>query len=128
MNAELVEFTRRALSAGIARGEVAHAIKQAGWADSDVAAALDSFALVEFPLPVPRPKPYLSAWEVFIYLVLFTALYVSAYHLAALLFDIINLTLPDPLQNGQLIRNTAYTSIRWNISCLIIALPVFLFA
>lgn len=127
MDQNLLDFTRRALAAGVERGEVSRALKQAGWADADIKAALDSFAEIAFPLPVPKPKPYLSAWEVFIYLVMFTALYVSAYHLGMLIFDFINLAFPDALQ-GTATRTILNNSIRWNISSLIIGLPLFLFA
>jgi len=127
MDQNLLDFTRRALAAGVERGEVSSALKQAGWADADIKAALDSFAEIAFPLPVPKPKPYLSAWEVFIYLVMFTALYVSAYHLGMLIFDFINLAFPDALQNPAT-RTILNNSIRWNISSLIIGLPLFLFA
>jgi Domain of unknown function (DUF5671) len=126
MNTGLVDFTRNALSAGVARGEVARVLREAGWQDSDIAAALDSFAEVAFPIPVPKPKPYVSAWEVFIYLVLFAALYTSAYSLAAMIFDLINLAFPDPLQS-QLPRSIFYDGIRWDIASLVIALPLFLF-
>lgn len=127
MDQNLLDFTRRALAAGVERGEVSRALKQAGWADADIKAALDSFAEIAFPLPVPKPKPYLSAWEVFIYLVMFTALYVSAYHLGMLIFDFINLAFPDALQSPAT-RTILNNSIRWNISSLIIGLPLFLFA
>jgi hypothetical protein len=127
MDQNLLDFTRRALAAGVERGEVSRVLKQAGWADADIKAAVDSFAEIAFPLPVPKPKPYLSAWEVFIHLVMFTALYVSAYHLGMLIFDFINLAFPDALQN-QATRTILNNSIRWNISSLIIGLPLFLFA
>ena len=99
MNSELLEFTRRALEKGIARPAVEGALKQAGWPQADIESAIGAFAQVEFPLPVPKPKPYLSAREVFIYLVMFTALYVSAYNLGSLAFEFIDRAFPDPLQN-----------------------------
>jgi hypothetical protein len=61
MNAELVEFTRRALAAGKERKEISDILRRAGWAEPDIEAALDAFADITFPIPVPRPKPYLSA-------------------------------------------------------------------
>jgi hypothetical protein len=66
MNVELVEFTRRALATGIERDEIAATLQRAGWAEYDIKAAMDAFADVAFPVPVPRPRPYLSAREAFI--------------------------------------------------------------
>ncbi len=126
MNAELLDFTRSALAAGVARGEIAQALKSAGWPEAEIAAALGSFAEVAFPVPVPKPRPYLSAWEVFIYLVMFLALYVSAFHLGAVVFEFINLAFPDPLQAAQG-RAAFFSGIRWDISAMVVALPLFLF-
>jgi hypothetical protein len=126
MNIELVEFTRQALARGIQRPAIAQALKEAGWEEVDVKAALGSFADVEFPVPVPKPRPYLSPREVFSYLVLFAALYISIYNLGSLAFNFIDRYFPDPL----LASNFAYytrDSIRWNISSLIVAFPLFLF-
>jgi hypothetical protein len=123
MNTELVEFTRRALEKGIARPEIGKALKLAGWSDAEVAAAVGAFAPVEFPLPVPKPKPYLSAWEVFIYLLMFTALYVSAFNLGSLGFQFIDRAFPDPLLGLSFSAET----IRWNIASLVVAFPLFLF-
>jgi hypothetical protein len=81
MNAELVEFTRRALAAGKERQEISDILRRAGWAEPDIEAALDAFADITFPIPVPRP--YLSAREVFVYLILFAALYAAAFSLGA---------------------------------------------
>jgi hypothetical protein len=126
MNAELLDFTRQALTKGIERPDVAKALTQAGWPDADIKAALDAFAPIDFPLPVPRPKPYLSAYEMFIYLVMFGALYVSAYSVGDLAFEFINRAFPDPLQNPALLAR-ANDSIRWNIARLIVAFPLFLY-
>lgn len=128
MSAELLEFTRRSLEQGIDRTEIAKALQQAGWVDAEIAAALNAFATVAFPLPVPKPKPYLSAREVFVYLVLFAALYVSAYNLVELVFDFIKRAFPDPLQSRNIyIYNDASASIRWHIAALVVAFPLFLF-
>ena len=128
MNGELVEFTRRALAAGKGREEISDILRRAGWAEPDIKAAIDAFAEVTFSIPVPRPKPYLSAREVFVYLILFTALYASAYSLGSLLFELINRTFPDPLdiQSSYFIRNSD-DSIRWNISMMLVTFPLFYF-
>ena len=87
--------------------------------------ALAGFAPIDFPIPVPRPKPRLDAREAFLYLVLFTTLYVSAYNLGGLLFNFIDLAFPD----SAVTRWAEYrrASIRWSVSSLVVAFPVFLY-
>lgn len=126
MNNELLDFTRQSLQRGVAREEIAAALRQAGWAAADVAGALRAFAAVDFPVPVPRPKPSLSAREVFVYLVMFTALYVTAYNLGSLLFDFVDRAFPDPLVTHFGFRSF-YDNLRANVSALVIAFPLFLF-
>ena len=60
------------------------------------------------------------------YLVLFSTLYMSAYHLGDLLFDIINATFPDPADRADLMTYRRM-SMRWSISWLIVAFPTFLY-
>ncbi len=88
--------------------------------------ALAGFAEIDFPLPVPRPKPYLSAREAFIYLVLFSTLYVNAYGFGSLLFELINRAFPDPADPAWIARQFR-ESVRWSVSSLIVAFPVFLY-
>jgi hypothetical protein len=124
ISAELQGFVREALGRGVPRTQVEHALAQAGWESDQIRGALAGFAEIEFPVPVPRPAPYLSAREAFIYVVLFSTLYISAFNLGTLLFDFIDRLFPDPA-----VRNyEAYLreSIRWSVSSLIVAFPIFL--
>jgi hypothetical protein len=125
MTAELVEFTRQALAKGIRRDEILGVLRKAGWDDADAKTALDAFAETDFPLPVPKPKPYLPAREVFLYLVMFVALYVTAYHLGALTFNFIDRAFPDPLQHPRVLNFV--DEIRLDIATLIVAFPLFLY-
>ena len=77
---DLVGFVRDALARGLFRPQVEDALRQAGWNREQVTGALGAFATVEFPIPVPRPRPSLSAREAFMYLLLFTTLYVVAFN------------------------------------------------
>jgi hypothetical protein len=86
---------------------------------------MDAFADVTFPIPVPRPKAYLSAREVFVYLILFAALYVTAASIGTLIFELINRSFPDPLWNNSIIASNS--NIRWNMSLIIVAFPLFIF-
>ncbi len=126
VQADLVAFVGEALRQGIPRARIEQVLSEAGWPAARVNEALQSYAVVEFPIPVPRPKPYLSAFEAFLYLVMFSALYMSAIDLGQLAFKFIDLVFPD--------RATDYSdpvfliqSLRWPVAQLIIAFPVFLY-
>jgi len=124
---ELVVFVRDALARGQSRVQIAEILQEAGWTPEQTRAALATYADVAFPVPVPRARPYLSAREAFMYLVLFGTLYVSAYSLGSLLFDLINVALPDPADTTNFLGSPEYVreSIRWAVSALIVAFPVF---
>ncbi|MEO6462133.1 MAG: DUF5671 domain-containing protein, partial [Candidatus Eisenbacteria bacterium] len=82
-----------------------------------------AYADVAFPVPVPRPRPYLSARDAFLYLVLFTALYISAFNLGALLFTLIDRAFPDPAM--RVVDSGFRQAIRWALANLIVAFPLF---
>jgi hypothetical protein len=124
-NEELIGFVREALGRGLARPQVEAALKQAGWDAKQVNAALAAFAPVDFPIPVPRPRTSLSAREAFTYLLLFSTLYVVAFQFGSLLFDFINQAFPDPASSVN--ERFQRESIRFSVSSLIVALPVFLY-
>lgn len=126
MSADLTDFVRRALEQKLPRDEIARALSDARWPDAEIKAALGAFAEVPFAIPVPRPRPYLSAREVFTYLVLFGALYSSVWHVTTLLFGVIDRLLPDPAHEGYA-GAYANESIRWAIAGLVVSFPLFLF-
>lgn len=126
MDAQLVEFTRTALARGETRDAIAQALRRAGWREEDIRGALGVFADIEFPVPVPRPRPYLSAREVFVYLVLFVALYVSAYSVGALTFEFINRGFPDVVAENPYRSAYSDSTIRWQIASLVVWFPIFL--
>ena len=124
-NEELIGFVRDALARGVPRPQVEAALRQAGWDAKQVSAALAAFAAVDFPIPVPRPRTSLSAREAFTYLLLFSTMYVVAFQFGSLLFDFINRAFPDPASGPN--ERFARESIRFSVSSLIVALPVFLY-
>ena len=125
---ELQSFVKEALTRGLTRPEVEAVLLSAGWEREQVQASLRSYADVPFPIPVPRPAPYLSAREAFLYLLLFATLYLSAFHLGQLLFQFINLAIPDPASPIYAAGPTeSRRLIRWAVSTLIVAFPVFLY-
>lgn len=121
---ELRQFVKEGLTHRVERGRLEAALQGAGWGRADVRSALSCYEDVDFPVPVPRPQPYLSARDAFIYLLLFTTLYLSAFSLGSLLFELINQAFPDPavVRPAQVVRE----AIRLSIALLIVATPVFL--
>ena len=122
---ELEAFAREALLRGLEKEAIRKAMLEAGWTGDQARTALEAYADVPFPIPVPRPRPQLSAREAFLYLLLFTTLYLSSYYLGSLLFDLINRAYPDVVVAN--FKQYADDSIRWSVSWLIIAFPVFAF-
>ena len=119
-------FVRDALARGESRQAVQAALADAGWAPEQVRNALDAWAEVPFSVPVPRPRPYLSPREAFLYLVLFATLYLSAWHLGSLLFDLINAAIPDPADSAYADGMRDH-SMRFSVASLVIAFPIYLF-
>jgi hypothetical protein len=120
---DLDQFVRDALLRGCPRPSIEKALMDAGWAPEQARSALTAYAEMDFAVPVPRPRPYLSAREAFLYLVMFTTLYLSAYHLGELLFELINRHFPDLTRTYE---NGRIENIRWSVATIIIAFPAFL--
>lgn len=118
---ELATFVRDALAREIPRDRIESALLEAGWPREKVGRALRSYAEVAFPLPVPRPQPYLSAREAFLYLVLFTSLFLSAFHVGSILFELIEKAFPDPVASDFSAR-----SLRWSVSYVVVSFPLYL--
>ena len=127
LNEELIRFVRQGLERGMPRTEIQDVLLKAGWPAEQVRRALAGFADVAFPIPVPRPVAAVSARDAFMYVVMFATLIVSAYNLGDLCFDLINYALPDTARRPAA-EAFALQTIRWSLSALIVAFPVFLYA
>lgn len=123
MNQDLQLFVRESLAKNQSREAIAEALKKGGWQPDEIDSALAAYADVSFPVAVPKRKPYLSAKEAFLYLVLFMTLYISAFSLGTIVFQFIDRAFPDVLYSGY--DGTA-SVIRSALSAMIIAFPVFL--
>lgn len=123
---DLELFVREALAKGQSRDAIGQALAAAGWPPEQARSALAVYADVPFPVPVPRPRPYLSAREAFLYLLLFVTLYLWAYHLGSLLFDLITRALPDPAEESWRVERLE-GSIRWSVASVVIAFPLYAF-
>jgi hypothetical protein len=122
---DLTEFVGLALGRGIPRADVEEVLNRAGWSRDQAYSALASYADVSFPIPVPKPKAYLSAREAFLYLLLFGTLYISAFNVGALAFHFINRIFPDAVVPGVAVYERQ--AVRWALSSLIVSFPVFLY-
>jgi hypothetical protein len=126
MNAELEHFVRESLARGLPRAAIREQLQRAGWRPEEVESALGAFAEADFPVPVPRRRPYLSAREAFLYLVLFVTLYIAAIHTGGVLFALLDRWLPDAAQGGAPPRSST-SNLRDAVAALLIAFPIFLF-
>lgn len=121
---QLAQFVAEALGAGRSRQEITDALKGAGWAPNEISEALNAWAEVDFNPPVPRPRPYVSAREAFFYGLMFAALAMTAWHLVALGFDLIDRWVPDVEPNNW--HAYRLQQMRWSIAALIVFAPVFM--
>ena len=124
LSPELVGFVREGLERGLPRGQLQDILIRAGWSSDQVRRALAGFAELEFPIPVPRPAVSTRPREAFLHVVLFMALFVSAFNLGAVLFALIDLALPDPAGLPPVVIREM---LRFSVSALVVASPVFAF-
>lgn len=122
---ELRGYVRRAIEAGQARPEIRASLVAAGWGEAQIARALDAWAEVPGPMAVPRPRLHLSARDAFLHLTLFAALCLTAWYLGALVFDLIEIAVPDPVEQNAS-QSWRGASIRWSIAALVVGAPLFL--
>ena len=119
---ELLDFVEKALSRNIQKEKIESILLQAGWPKDQVDNVLDSFADLDFPIPVPKPRYAHTARETFMYLLMFTALFIFAINLGSALFYLIEKALPDDPTYGPHV-----SQIRWAVSLMIVSLPIFVF-
>lgn len=118
-------FIRQALDRGETRERISAALVAAGWTAKEVEASLSGWADTALGMAVPRPKPYVSAREAFLYLVLFILLGVVAFNLGSLLFALIDISQPDQLDENRYSDFGRTTQIRGAIAGLVVGTPLF---
>lgn len=93
----LAEFIRAGLAAGRAPEQLSAALSTAGWSEAEVEEALAAWQHDPgLGIPVPRPRPYVSARDAVVYGLLFVTLCNIAWAVGVLGFDIIEALIPDP--------------------------------
>lgn len=121
----LKSFIKESLQAGQTREAIQAALEKAGWRKKEVIAALDLYDQSDFPVAVPKPKPYLSAREAFLYLFFFILLGIAAFNLGSLLFALIDHAIPEGLSDYR--YEYLARQMRNSIAGLIISLPIFIY-
>lgn len=119
----LSDFVARSLALGKPRTEIAQALARAGWTQAEIAAGLAAWADGPPGLPVPRPRPHVSARDAFFHALLFTALVMTAVFVTGLGFPLIARWLPDV---GGLAQGFDRAGMRWDIAALFVAALAFL--
>jgi len=120
---QIADFVHEALNAGRSRTEIQQALHQAGWTNTEINAGLKAWDDTAFLPPVPRPRPFVSAREAFLYGLIFIALGMTAWHLVMLGIHLIDYAWPDPDGPGG--RFYQLSSIRWSMATLIVFFPLF---
>lgn len=123
MNQPIAEFVREALLRRVSREEIARALGKGGWSDKEIQSALEAFVETELPVPVPRKRVSSSPKEAFLFLVLFSTLYTSAFAFGSMVFDLIDLMLPQPGDSAMWLIG----KLRGGIASVVVAFPIFLF-
>lgn len=123
-NQTLLFFVKECIERGESREDITRVLEKAGWKSAEVQTALNSFSDVPFSIAVPKPKQYLSAREAFLYLFYFILLGIAAFSLGGLLFDLIDLMMPNEDQTNYR-SSYLYNSIRTSIAGLIVSVPLF---
>lgn len=78
-----------------------------------------------YNLGMDNPPVKVSPKDVFLHLLAIVALYASAVSFIVLIFQYINLALPDALQSGYYDIESAHSAIRLSISTLIVVFPTY---
>ncbi len=116
-------FVHEALSRGISRKDITAELIKGGWTLKEISSALDEFVESDLSIPVPRKHVSSSPKETFLYLMLFAALYASAFALGSVFFDLINLWMPLPAEPAM----PSIYSLRFGLATVLVAFPIFLF-
>ncbi len=94
-----------------------------GWKDKTICNCFASLLSLELPVPKSREKG--GAREAFFYLSTFACLYVSAVAFVILLFNLIEISIPDALQPAW-DNDWIYSSIRSSLSTVVVFFPLYL--
>lgn len=124
-NSTLIEFVRAAKQQGAGDEFLASLLTRQGWSAEDVFAALGTYWQETTGLAVPRRSGGTeSSREAYLYLLSFLTLAIWASALGTILFQLVNLWVPDPVQSSY----TGYirTTVTWSMAALAVSFPLYL--
>lgn len=122
---QLAAFVHEGLKSGHDPHAIGTALRAGGWSEREVSEALSGWLPAQpglDRLPVPRPRPYVSARDAVLYGLLFIALGNVAWGIGSLGLQVIDGLIADP---ADFYRGRSYSS-QWSIASLIVFTPVFL--
>jgi hypothetical protein len=123
MDQSLGAFIDHARQKGMDHATIRMLLLSAGWKEKEIARAMTAQAL---DVPIPTPPDVGGAREAFLHLVAFAALYTAVIAGVMLLFDYVNVLLPDPAvtQYAGVQADWVRAAIRWEISALVVSFPL----
>jgi len=123
---DLNDFIRLAVAKGQSLGKIESVLLETGWDAERVKRAVGQYVDVDFPVPVPRPKAFVSARLFFMHFFYFILLYLVTYNAVSILFTALDHYLPDGLgrYRGMYWSDNIGRSIQDNLSILIVAAPL----
>jgi len=124
-NQTLTDFIKEGLERGQKRDAISKALTDAGWKSDEVKDALSVYADVDFPIAVPKPRPYMPARVAFLYLLYFILLAIVSFSLGNILFAIIENMFPQVGQDKAWEIRRNESQIRGGIAGLVVAAPIF---
>ncbi len=121
----LHEFVMAAKARGASDEFLAALLTRQGWSADDVYTALSTYWEQTTGIPVPkRGSSTESSREAFLNLLAFLALGIWATALGTVLFQLVNVWVPDPVHTGYV--PSVRTTITWSLAALSVAFPLYL--
>jgi len=123
---ELEDFIRLAVAKGEPLSRIEGVLLDSGWETERVKRAVGRYVEMDFPAPVPKPRPFVSARLFFMHFFYFILLYLVTYNTVSILFSALDHYLPDGLgrYRGLYYSRDLGRSIQDNLAILIVAAPL----
>lgn len=119
---DVAGFIRHARDRNMSHEMIRHLLLSGGWKDKEIC---NQLALIELNWPIPLAREKGGAREAFFYLTAFTCLYVSAVAFIIMVFNLIEVTIPDATDDFWT-AEWAYSTIRSTLSTVVVFFPLYL--
>lgn len=123
MQDRLYAFLRHARDKGLDYATIRTLLLAAGWKERDIAGAIAREGL---DLPVPEPAGAHAARDAFLYLLMFTSLYITVVSVIVLYFSFLDYLYPDPAWVDWY-ADATWEEVRYAIAAILVGFPLFLF-